>query len=105
MLLASALIFAACGTSDNEVEHAIADLPSKQLTEPECDEFDRDLDEEAYECSAAQGRGGRIKLMVYLKSGDVHLIIAWPCVSADLPWRALRRDPALRCGKVVWSRS
>lgn len=105
MLLASALIFVACGTSDNEVEHAIADLPSKQFTEPECAEFDQDLDEATHECSATQGRGDRIKLMVYLKSGDVHLIMAWPCVSSDLPWRAISRDPALRCGKVVWSRS
>lgn len=93
MLLASALIFAACGTSDSEVEHAIADLPSTQLTEPECDEFDRDLDEATYECSAAQGSGDRIKLMACLKSGDVGLIIA-----------PSSEHPKLRCGMVVWSR-
>jgi hypothetical protein len=104
VLVASTLIFAACGTSGDEAERAISDLPSKRFTEPECDEFDRDLDEEAYECSAAQARGSRIKLMVYAKSGDVQLVMAWPCVSADLPWRAIRQDPALRCGKVVWSR-
>jgi hypothetical protein len=103
MLFASALVFAACGASDDEVERAISDLPAKQFTEPACNEFDRDLDEESFECSATLASGSRIKLMVYLKSGDVQLIMAWPCVSADLPWRAIRQDPALRCGQIAWS--
>jgi len=96
-------ILASCGETANDIEVAVTDH-SRWLAEPECKDFDRDLDEAAYECSAAQKTGRRIKIMVYLKSGDAQLIVAWPCVSADRPWRVIRRNPALRCGKVIWSK-
>ncbi|MFL5871951.1 MAG: hypothetical protein ACJ75T_00555 [Solirubrobacterales bacterium] len=102
LLLASGLVLASCGETANDVEVAITDH-AKWLTEPECKKLDRDLDEAAYECSAAQKTGRRIKLMVYLKSGDAQLIMAWPCVSADRPWRVIRRNPDLHCGIVIWS--
>lgn len=103
VLLASGLALASCGETADSVEASITDH-AKWLAEPECKKFDRDFDEATYGCSAAQQTGRRIKLMVYVTSGEAQLIMAWPCVSANRPWRVIRQNPVLRCGTVIWSK-
>jgi ABC-type glycerol-3-phosphate transport system substrate-binding protein len=68
LLLASATLLTACGTSTSDAEQAILDHSS--LTDPACDTFDRDFDELSFACSAAKPGGNRIKLMVDLNARD-----------------------------------
>ena len=105
LALLSLTVLSACGVSTGDAEQAITDQSHERLTEPECEEFDRDLGEKTFECSAAQPGGRRIKLMVTLplKESEMRetLVLEWPCLSAGTRWKALRRYPALRCGKPL----
>jgi hypothetical protein len=101
-VLLSLGMLSACGTSAGDAEQAITDQSHERLTEPECEEFDRDMAEKSFECSAANPGGRRIKVMVFFgEEGDETLILEWPCVSAGTRWKAIRRHPALRCGRPL----
>lgn len=103
LVLFSLGMLSACGTSAGDAEQAIVDRSDERLTEPNCEEFDRDLDEKSFECSAANPGGRRIKVMVFFsgEEGDGTLVLEWACVSAGTPWKAIRRHPELRCGKQL----
>jgi hypothetical protein len=93
-------MLSACGTSAGDAEQAITDQSHERLTEPACQEFDRDMAEKSFECSAANRGGRRIKIMVFFGGErDEALILEWPCVSAGTRWRAIQSHPAMRCGK------
>jgi hypothetical protein len=96
-------MLSACGTSAGDAEQAITDRSHERLTEPECEEFDRDMGEKSFECSAANPGGRRIKVMVSFgdEEGGETLILEWPCVSAGTRWKALREHAALRCGRPL----
>jgi hypothetical protein len=98
-------MLSACGVSDSsDAEQAITTQSHERLMEPECEKFDFDSasHETTFLCSAAQPGGRRIKLMVsFGEGGRDPLILEWPCVSAALVWKEIRRNPALRCGKPL----
>lgn len=102
LVLLSLGVLSACGTSVGDAEQAITDQSHGRLMEPECEEFDRDMDEKSFECSAANPGGRRIKVMVdFDEEADEALILEWPCVSAGTRWKAIREHPALRCGRPL----
>jgi hypothetical protein len=105
LALLSLAMLSACGVSAGNAEQAITDQSHGRLTEPECEEFDRGLGEKTFDCSAAQPGGRRIKLLVTLPEpgSEIHetLILEWPCLSAGTRWQAVRKHPALRCGKPL----
>jgi hypothetical protein len=104
LALVSLTVLSACGVSADDAEQAITDQSHERLTEPECEEVDRDFEEETFVCSAAQPDGRRIKLQVWVneKRDEPEIsVIEWPCLSAETPWRPIRRNPALRCGRPL----
>ena len=111
-LLALALLALAtlsgCGGSTGDPGQVIVDQSHGRLTEPECHELDFDYasGERTYLCSAAQPHGRRIKPMVMLgEHVRAPLVLEWPCVSARIPWKAIRRRPELHRGKPLGRRS
>jgi hypothetical protein len=104
LALGSWAVLSACAASAGDGEQAIVDQSHGRLTEPECEEFDTDTAslEKSFECSAAQPGGRRIKLMVFFaEKGRDLLVLEWRCISAGTRWKAIRRHPALRCGKPL----
>ncbi len=102
--LLSLAVLSACGASAGDAEKAITDQSNERLAEPQCKKFDFDPAsyETAFLCSAVQPGGRRIKLMVmYGEKGHDPFILEWPCVSAGTRWRAIRKHPALRCGRPL----
>jgi hypothetical protein len=100
-LLTAMIVLSGCGgTSSSGAEQAISQHSSSRLTDPQCAEVGRDGKELTYHCTAAQPEGRRIKLLVDLISDapDDGMILAWPCVSAEEPWRAIRQR---HCARVV----
>jgi hypothetical protein len=102
-VLLSLGMFSACGASTGDAEQAIIDKSHERLTEPKCEEFDRDMGEKSFECSAGNSEGRRIKVMVFFfgEEGSETSVIEWPCVSAETRWKAIRRHPELRCGRPL----
>lgn len=103
LLFLSLGMLSACGTSASDAEQAITDQSHERLAEPDCEEFDRDMAEKSFECSAANPAGRRIKVMVFFfgEDGGETAVIEWPCVSAGTRWKAIRKHPALRCGRSL----
>lgn len=103
LVLLSLGMLSACGVSAGDAEQAITDQSHERLTEPKCEEFDRDMGEKSFECSAANPEGRRIKVMVFFfgEEGDETSVLEWPCVSAGTRWKAIRKHPELRCGRPL----
>jgi hypothetical protein len=101
-LLAATIVLSGCGgTSSSDAERVISQHSSGRLSGPECVEVGRDFKEYTYHCTAGRPEGHRIKLLVDLVSDapDNGMILAWPCVPAREPWRAIRQR---HFAQVVW---
>jgi hypothetical protein len=98
------LSFAGCASSrpsPSEAENAISDQARGLLSAPSCEEA---IGQEAetggtnFYCSVGYD-GRKVKAWISIPDTGEPLVLVWPCASATLSWKQVRKDPRRRCGK------